>query len=389
MFQEASQKSAQRLRIVIWSFVAVIAVGVAVAFWYKVRLERQLEEQQAQLHAQQAAADSIRNAAMAEYQRLQDALNEAREGSAPRAVVESLQVALTQAQARTTALEAALERAEESLADQLAAGEQARMESLDEVERLRTELEARQATGTPESLLDSLRAAVQEAEDRTAAIQTQMDAVRGGNLASVAQANQRAVGLVTAFIGGDVYDGSGFVITPSGYFVTNRHVLQPSGRPRADSMFVTLADQRSSSMLRTTVVRVIAAPGPDLALLKIQDYDGPYVPRVDWDGTNARQGEPAALIGFPAGFGNAVDQSGRVRTSMTAGIFAKVTSTDINFDGFTVGGSSGSPIFNAAGEVVGVHRSGLAEAVGMGFAVPVARVFDLLPQDAKAELGLN
>ena len=142
-------------------------------------------------------------------------------------------------------------------------------------------------------------------------------------------------------------------------------------------------------MLRTEVVRVIEAPGPDLALLKIRDYDGPYVPRIDWAGTNARQGEPAALIGFPAGFGNAVDPQGHVRTSMTAGIFAKVTSETINFDGFTVGGSSGSPIFNASGEVVGVHKSGLREAVGMGFAVPVSRVFDMLPRAARVELGLN
>ena len=84
-----------------------------------------------------------------------------------------------------------------------------------------------------------------------------------------------------------------------------------------------------------------------------------------------------------------VDQEGHVRTTMSAGIFAKVTAETINFDGFTVGGSSGSPIFSASGGVVGVHRSGLREAVGMGFAVPVSRVVALLPEAAKAELGLN
>ncbi len=389
MFQETSQKSARKLRIVVWSFVAVIAVGVAITSWYKVRLDQQLQQQQEQIQAQRAVADSMRDAATVEYQRLQLALDAAEAGSAPRAVVESLQVALSVAQERTTALENALQRAEESLAQQLAAGERARSDAQDDLERLRGELESRQSAGTPESLLDSLRAAVRATEERAAAIQTQMDAVRGGNLASVAQANQSAVGLVTAFIDGEIFDGSGFVITSSGYFVTNRHVLQPRGHPRADSVFVTLADQRSTAMLRTVIVRMVEAPGPDLALLKIQDFSGPHVPRIDWTGTNARQGEPAALIGFPAGFGNAIDQSGHVRTSMTAGIFAKVTNETINFDGFTVGGSSGSPIFNASGEVVGVHRSGLAEAVGMGFAVPVSRVRELLPQAVRAELGLN
>ena len=387
MFRETSQKTARKLRIVVWSFVAVLVVGVAIALWYKVRLDQRLRDQQEQLQAQQAVADSIRDAATADYQRIQLALDAARAGSAPRAVVESLQVALGEAQARTTALEVALRRAEESLAEQLAAGEQASRDAQDDLERLRGELVASQARGTPESLLDSLRAAVQDAEDRAAAIQTQMDAVRGGNLASVAQANQSAVGLVTTFSGGELLDGSGFVITASGYFVTNRHVVHPAGP--GDSVFVTLADQPSRLMQRADIVQVIDAPGPDLALLKIRDYSGPHVPRIDWSGTKARQGEPAALIGFPAGFGMAVDQTGQVRTTMSAGIFAKVTPETINFDGFTVGGSSGSPIFSATGEVVGVHRSGMREAVGMGFAVPVSRVVVLLPELVKAELGFN
>jgi S1-C subfamily serine protease len=74
---------------------------------------------------------------------------------------------------------------------------------------------------------------------------------------------------------------------------------------------------------------------------------------------------------------------------MSAGIFSKVTAEVVNFDGFTVGGSSGSPIFNAGGEVVAVHRAGLREAVGMGFAVPIAKLTPLLPASVKAELGLD
>jgi len=63
--------------------------------------------------------------------------------------------------------------------------------------------------------------------------------------------------------------------------------------------------------------------------------------------------------------------------------------SDARFDGFTVGGSSGSPVFNANGEVVAVHAAGLREAVGLGFAVPVRYVISLLPPDAKTELGLR
>lgn len=384
MFTESSRKSARRLRIAVWSFVAVIAVVVGVAYWYKGRLEQQL---QAQLAAQQAVADSVRQAASQEYRRLQRELDEARAGSAPRAVVESLQVALSEAQDRTTALEVALRRAEASVSAQLAAGDSIRRVAQAELGSLQRELERARAAGTSAGLLDSLRAAVRDAEQRAADIATRVDAVRSGNLASVAQANQGAVGLVTAHIGGEMYDGSGFAVTASGYFVTNRHVIRPTGKPQADSVFVTLADQRT--MRRAVIVGLVESPGPDLALLRIVDHDGSHVTRIDWEGDGARQGEPAALIGFPAGFGNALDQTGVVRTSMTAGIFAKVTADDVNFDGFTVGGSSGSPIFNANGEVVAVHRAGLREAVGMGFAVPIAKLVRLIPESLKPELGLR
>jgi S1-C subfamily serine protease len=104
-----------------------------------------------------------------------------------------------------------------------------------------------------------------------------------------------------------------------------------------------------------------------------------------------RQGEPAALIGFPAGMVAAMDasQTGTVKTSMSAGIFSKVETERVQFDGFTVSGSSGSPIFNASGEVVAVHRSGLREAAGLGFGVPINKLLPLLPAQARAELGIR
>jgi S1-C subfamily serine protease len=389
MFEETSKKAARRVRWVIWTTVGLMIGGVGAVLWYKGQLEQQLQdEMETRLAEQQAVADSVSLAATEEYERLRREFEDARAGSAPAAVVESLRVALGVAQDRTTALEAALERAQASLSEQLAAGDSIRRVAQGELERLRSELQLASAGGgTPGGLLDSLRAAVQAAEERASAVASQVNAVRGGNLAAVSQANQSAVGLVTAYIGTDLYDGSGFALTASGYFVTNRHVIRPRGRPQADSVYVTMADQRT--MMRAQVIRVADAGGPDLALLRISGYDGPYVARVDWSGDNVRQGEPAALIGFPAGFGNALDATGAVRTSMSAGIFSKVTADDINFDGFTIGGSSGSPIFNANGDVVAVHRAGLAEAVGMGFAVPIPRLLPLMPDGLRREIGLQ
>jgi S1-C subfamily serine protease len=73
---------------------------------------------------------------------------------------------------------------------------------------------------------------------------------------------------------------------------------------------------------------------------------------------------------------------------MTAGNFATVTPELIQFAGLSVAGSSGSPLFNGAGEVVGLHRAGLREKPGFGYAVPLARVAPLLPADVRSELGL-
>jgi pSer/pThr/pTyr-binding forkhead associated (FHA) protein/S1-C subfamily serine protease len=391
MFAESTRKTAKRVRWAVWSFVVLLGIAVAAMYYYSEWRVQQATEQITQqqreaIARQQAIADSMQQAASAERDRLSEALEEARAGSAPASVVDSLRVALGAAEARTEALATALARAESSLAEQLAAGDSVNRAAQAELARLQTELNRASASGTSDALLDSLRAAVQSAEERATQIASQVRAVEGVNLAAVAQANQGAVGLVAVFIGNEIYDGSGFAVTASGYFVTNRHVVMHQNR-RPDSVYVTMADDEM--MMPADVVQVASPSGPDLAVLKIRGFDGPYLQQVDWSGSAARQGEPAALIGFPAGMGNAYDAStGTVRTSMSAGIFSKVTADVINFDGFTVGGSSGSPVFNATGEVVGVHRAGLREAVGMGFAVPIPQLVALLPAEARRELGL-
>jgi serine protease Do len=194
---------------------------------------------------------------------------------------------------------------------------------------------------------------------------------------------------VTTAIGKDQWDGSGFVITPTGYLLTNRHVVRPEGAPSSDStvVFVTMSDHEFS--YKADIIMVAPPDGPDVALLKIRNYKGPVINKLDWSGTHAVQGEGAALIGFPAGYDNAADAQKVVRSSMTAGNFATVGVDLIQFAGLSVAGSSGSPLFNGAGEVVGLHRAGLREKPGFGYAVPLARVVPLLPPEVKVELGLK
>jgi len=208
----------------------------------------------------------------------------------------------------------------------------------------------------------------------------------------VAADNQAAVGLVIARFQNDSVMGTGFVITRSGYVLTNGHVIQDAGRGRARAIEIVMADTRKP--LAADVVSVSDLRDDDVAVLKVRDYHGAVVKSIDWRGAGVRQGAPAALIGFPRGTELAFDQAGYVRTTMFAGIIAKATSEWIQFGGPSASGSSGSPVFNAAGQVIALHYGALPDSSveggtsGLGFAIPIGRARRWLPAAARAELGI-
>jgi S1-C subfamily serine protease len=108
---------------------------------------------------------------------------------------------------------------------------------------------------------------------------------------------------------------------------------------------------------------------------------------VDWYGRGAQQGAPAAMLGFPFGTQMALEPSGIVRATMFGGFIAQ-TGDWIRFSGSTYAGVSGSPVFNATGEVIAVHFGAPREGTGLGISVPMSRVRRWLPPEARMELGL-
>jgi pSer/pThr/pTyr-binding forkhead associated (FHA) protein/S1-C subfamily serine protease len=397
VLEDMSQKSAKRVRYVVWASVGttiVLAAGIlGYTQWRVAESERRIEAERIRVQAQ---ADSAAARNKAEANQIRARFDSALSSSAPRAVIDSLRNALADASRRTGMLEQSLVRARQSLDQQLAAGDSARRRAEDDMTRLRNEVAKAQAGDASRAALDSLRRALRSAEEKANDVATQMRAVRGGGstLARVSQANQGAVGLIFYLVGGSdpdkarISDGTGFVITRSGYMVTNRHnVADDAGNPR-DTLYVTMADQRFGRQTRVSVVAV--SRDYDLAIVKIPNYNGPFMEKLDWNGQGASQGEPAALIGFPGGVDLAFESTSPViRTSMSAGIFSKVAADRIQFDGFSVKGSSGSPIFNANGEVVAVHFQGIAGNAGLSFSIPISKAIPLLPPDAKSELGLR
>lgn len=369
-----SRRKFRWLTALITVLVLLLAGGVYGVYWLLTQQVQQTEVER------RTAEDSAR----ADAERLRHELEAARAAAAPAATVDSLRAQLESAQVRTTELGEALERAQGALGQQLAQGEAQRQASQRELERLRDQLTAAQRSAPSSGTIDSLRRQVAVTEAQAASLDARMRAIRGTDFAAIAQQNQAAVGLITTRFGKNLYNGTGFVITPDGYMLTNHHVVTDSGYSQPDTMWVTMADQSTSRFADV----VATTADPDIALIKMRGYQGPYLANIDWGGTKSRQGEPAALIGYPAGSGFAHLRSAVVRTSMTAGIISRVTDDVIQFDGMTIGGSSGSPVFNANGEVISIHRAGLPQAPGFALSVPIHQAVSLLPPDLKQRLGI-
>ncbi len=373
---EVGKDSRRKMRWITATVIVLVLLlggGVYGVYWFLSGQVKQTEE------ARRTGEDSAR----AEAGRLREALDEARRSAAPAAQVDSLRAQLESAQARTTHLQAALERAQSALGQQLADGEARRASAQQDVQRLREELAAAERRAPSQTALDSLRRAVAQAESQTASLDARMRAIRGTDFASIAQQTQAAVGLITVAFSHDYYNGTGFVITPDGYMLTNWHVVADSTHTQPDTTWVTMADQSTSRFADV----VATSQERDIALIKIRGYQGPYLSSIDWTGTKARQGEPAALIGYPAGMGFARLRSAVVRTSMTAGIISRLTEDVMQFDGMTIGGSSGSPVFNADGQVISIHRAGLPQAPGFALSVPVKHALTLFPPELRARIG--
>jgi serine protease Do len=155
--------------------------------------------------------------------------------------------------------------------------------------------------------------------------------------------------------------GSGFVVdAKNGYIVTNNHVIKD-----ADEIKIILQD---NTTLDATLVGT--DDKTDLALLKVKPTEG--MTAATWgDSDKARVGSWVVAIGNPFGLGGTVTAgivSARQR-DINAGPYDDFIQTDASINR----GNSGGPMFNAAGEVIGVNTaifSPSGGSVGIGFAVP-------------------
>ena len=171
--------------------------------------------------------------------------------------------------------------------------------------------------------------------------------------------------------------GSGFVIDPDGYIITNAHVVSGAQRVQvvlpasdADGTLTTALSARSN----TVPARIVGMTTElDLALLKVEGMKLTALPLATY--SKVRQGETVFAFGSPIG----------MRNSLTHGLVSAVARQIdpdspliyVQTDAPINPGNSGGPLVNIRGEVVGVNTFIVSESGGndgLGFAIPSATV---------------
>ncbi|MCP1500235.1 serine protease Do [Pseudomonas migulae] len=163
--------------------------------------------------------------------------------------------------------------------------------------------------------------------------------------------------------------GSGFIISSDGYILTNNHVIAD-----ADEILVRLADR---SELKAKLVGT--DPRSDVALLKIEGKDLPVLKLGK--SQDLKAGQWVVAIGSPFGFDHTVTQGivSAVGRSLPNENYVPFIQTDVPINP----GNSGGPLFNLAGEVIGINsqiytRSG--GFMGVSFAIPIDVAMDVSNQ---------
>jgi serine protease Do/serine protease DegQ len=159
--------------------------------------------------------------------------------------------------------------------------------------------------------------------------------------------------------------GSGVIVSPDGYILTNNHVIEG-----ADELKVTLADDRDFP------ARIVGTdPKTDVAVLKIEAEGLPVLTLADSD--RVRVGDIAFAVGNPLGVGQTVTMgivSAKGRSRL--GLLERVSGYEdfIQTDAAINMGNSGGALIDARGRLIGVNSAIISPSrgnIGIGFAIPV------------------
>ena len=196
-----------------------------------------------------------------------------------------------------------------------------------------------------------------------------------GSIASIARAVSPAVVSISAESSGQGATGTGFVVSPDGYVVTNNHVVEAGLNGTIRVSFPDGSSERATVVGRN--------PSYDIAVLKVSRTELPTV--VLGDSAAVVVGDTAVAIGSPLGLEGTVTAGiiSALNRPVTTGGEAETSFINaIQTDAPINPGNSGGPLANARGEVIGVNSAiatlgsgaGQEGSIGLGFAIPINQV---------------
>lgn len=246
-----------------------------------------------------------------------------------------------------------------------------------EVRSLRAALDAAEREGADSEDVEDLQRRLQAA---TVALSRHQLAA-SLDFEGIERANRSAVALVYVELGtGVISTGTAFAVRPDGSLVTNRHVVRGAdGTSEPLRIGVQFTD--SPQVWPARIVRV--SPQTDLALLQVNRIAGdvPTVAGFNRRADTLAVGTPVALLGFPLGGDTpaALSEGTVPRALTTAGIVRGRSQGLLEVTGYGEQGASGSPVFDAQGQVLGVLFGGRdANGTRILLAVPSADVLRFL-----------
>ncbi len=210
------------------------------------------------------------------------------------------------------------------------------------------------------------------------------------------------------------YTGTGFLISKDGKILTNRHMaepwwqqmsnfvsIKPGLKPRFEVFRAFFPNIKEPFPLRIEKVSEDA----DVALLSL-NLEGVDIPvlELDLSGVDAIEGEPAILLGYPAGLGaifaktdpdiakeisklplldaaQELSERGLIRALSTQGHVSDVSKERIVYDAQTTVGGSGGPLFNNKGKVIAINYGIFRGFRGANFGVPIKYALELLEDE--------
>jgi S1-C subfamily serine protease len=248
-------------------------------------------------------------------------------------------------------------------------------ESQAETAQLRRELAG---SGGDASSVARLRTQLDDAERRQRAL---TGAVGGVDYRAISRKNQDAVAMVIVeFSDDDRFSGTAFAVDSNGTLVTNKHVVLGEDGTRTPRRIAVIF---SGSVQAWQGELVGVSPESDVAVLRVRIKGGtPRVSGLARSRQGLERGDPVAILGYPLGFDLPMDAVGQrpiAEPTLTVGTVSKVLTAVVQVDGYGAPGSSGSPIFDRDGRVIGVLYGGQGESQGkIVFALPAYIVADYL-----------